>query len=268
MVRGDLLPSGRSVIPGALAECASRAALHEHSIFHLNTDQTMYFGTAGDTINTALAGLFFYLSRNPEAYRKLAAEIRTTFNSSEEIVNGPKLTGCQYLRVCIDEALRMSPPVPGTLWRELYPEEKKTMAANKQTFTIDGQAVPYDTQVGVSAYCIHHNEKYFPEPFAFRPERWLEADKETLRRMHSAFLPFSVGPRGCAGKSFAYLEISLVFAKTLWLMDFKTAPGKAGLLGGGWPGRKDGRGRPDECQLWDRFGSDTAGPNLVFTPRE
>ncbi|KAI1404194.1 cytochrome P450 [Hypoxylon fuscum] len=84
---------------------------------------------------------------------------------------------------------------------------------------------------------------YFPDPFAFRPERWLVDDDATLRRMHSAFCPFSVGARACAGKPMAYFEASLVFAKTLWRFDFEAAPGKVGEVGAGVSGRTDGRGR-------------------------
>jgi hypothetical protein len=158
----------------------------------------------------------------------------------------------------------MSPPVSGTLWRELYAEEQ-----GRSPFVVDGHVIPPGTQVGVCVYSIHHNKKYFPEPFVFRPERWLVEDEATLSLMHSAFTPFSLGGRGCAGKAMAYLETSLVVAKTLWYFDFETAPGKAGQAGSGHgiPGKKDGRERMGEFQLYDTFGSKHVGPNLVFHPR-
>ncbi|KAI1137681.1 cytochrome P450 [Hypoxylon sp. FL0543] len=226
------------------------------------SEALFFFPAGGDTTSTAISALFFYLSRNPNAYKKLADEIRNTFQSNAEIRNGPQLASCRYLRGCIDEALRMSPPVGGTLWRELYAEERE-----RGPFVVDGHVIPPGTQVGVSMYAIHHNEKYFADPFAFRPERWLVEDQATLSRMHSAFSPFSLGPRGCAGKSMAYLETSLVVSKTLWYFDFETAPGKPGEVGGGVSGRTDGRGRPGEFQLYDQFGSTHSGPNLVFHPR-
>ena len=85
--------------------------------------------------------------------------------------------------------------------------------------------------------------------------------------MHEAFTAFSIGYRGCAGKSMAYLETSLVIAKTLWYFDFKLAPGDLARVGGGVAGRKDGRGRPDEYQLYDVIAGEHDGPYLVFTPR-
>ena len=155
----------------------------------------------------------------------------------------------------------MSPPITGTLWRELYPEEQH------RPLIVDGHVIPPGTQVGVCMYSLHHNEKYFAEPFTFRPERWLLEDEETLKSMHAAFSPFSIGSRGCAGKSMAYLETSLVIAKTLWHFNFETAPGELGKAGEGSVGRHDGRGRPSEFQLYDSFGSTHVGPNLVFHPR-
>ncbi|OTA96263.1 hypothetical protein M434DRAFT_393110 [Hypoxylon sp. CO27-5] len=225
------------------------------------SEALFFFPAGGDTTSTVISALFFYLSRNPNAYEKLAHEVRSTFRSDAEIRNGPQLASCRYLRACIDEALRMSPPVSGTLWRELYAEERA-----RDPFIVDGHVIPPGTQVGVSMYAIHHNEKYFAEPFVFQPERWLVEDQATLARMHSAFSPFSLGARGCAGKSMAYLETSLVISKALWFFDFERAPGKPGEVGGGISGISDGRGRPGEFQLYDQFGSTHVGPNLIFHP--
>ncbi|KAI0010008.1 cytochrome P450 [Xylariaceae sp. FL0662B] len=227
------------------------------------SEALFFFPAGGDTTTTAMSALFFYLSRNPPVYRKLADEIRSTFGDDSEVRGGPKLASCRYLRACIDEALRMSPPVTGTLWRELYPDEQ-----HRGPFIVDGHVIPPGTQVGVCTYSLHHNEEYFPEPFVFRPERWLTRDEAVLSRMHSAFCPFSLGPRGCAGKPMAYLEASLVIAKTLWRFDFEAASGDIGAAGAGVPGKTDGRGRPEEFQLFDTFGSRHVGPNLIFRPRD
>ncbi|GAW19465.1 hypothetical protein ANO14919_089520 [Xylariales sp. No.14919] len=210
---------------------------------------------AGDTTTTAISALFFYLSRNPTAYKRLAKEIRGTFRQYEHIRGGRQLTGCRYLRACIDETLRISPPASGSLWREPYNDGAPVV--------IDGHVIPPGTQVGVSAYALHHNEEYFTKPFDFDPDRWLVQDEAALSLMHSAFAPFSLGPRGCAGKSMAYLETGLVMAKTIWLFDFEIAPGKLGTVGEGVPGRGE-RGRPSEFQLYDTFGSRHDGPYLVF----
>ncbi|KAH9908510.1 cytochrome P450 [Xylariomycetidae sp. FL2044] len=225
--------------------------------------EAVFFLTAGgDTTATGLAAVFFYLSRSPTCYHKLCQEIRTTFASGTDIRGGPLLASCTYLRACINEALRLSPPVPGALWREQDP-------GSREPLIVDGHFVPRGTQVGVSIYNIHHNEAYFPEPFAYDPERWLQDLPEERRKaMNDAFVPFSTGYRGCAGKAMAYLEASLVVAKTLWYFDVKMAPGIEGRLGGGAKGSPYGRHREGEYQLHDVLSAMHDGPNLIFQPRD
>ncbi|XXG99714.1 hypothetical protein Hte_006055 [Hypoxylon texense] len=232
--------------------------------------EALFFLVAGgDTTATAICAAFFYLSRSPECYGKLASEIRSTFSSGREIKGGLQLAGCRYLRACVDEALRMSPPISTTLWREQDRNDN-----SNEPLVVDGQVIPRGTIVGVNLYALNHNEKYFPDPFVFQPERWIPADstdtpESSLSRklMYEAFVPFSVGPRGCAGKAMAYLEVSLTVAKSLWYFDFKAAPGKLGEIGGGNAGETNGRGRPSEYQLYDIFTSRHEGPHLVFSPR-
>lgn len=155
--------------------------------------------------------------------------------------------------------------MPGIAWRQQSAEDHQ----KGQPLIIDGHAIPPGTEIGVSAYALHHNEKYFPSSFSFQPERWLDAAKDSTQAamMRSAFMHFSVGARSCAGKAMAYLEASLVMAKTLWHFDFEAAPGELGRVGGGGPGKGFGRERPDEYQLYDIFASSHSGPNLVFKAR-
>ncbi|XXH03796.1 hypothetical protein Hte_010202 [Hypoxylon texense] len=227
------------------------------------TEVLSFFPAGAFSTSAGICALFFYLTQNPECYEKLADEIRTKFARGDDIRAGPQLSSCQYLRACIDETLRITPPIPGTLWRELAPDEKD------KPFIIDRHVVPPDTQVGVSTYAIHHNEEYFPDSYAFRPERWLPSGTPEAQRklMNEAFSPFSIGYRACAGKPMAYLEATLLVAKTVWYFDFKRAPGKLGEVGGGTPGRTDGRGRADEYQLYDVIAGMHDGPYLIFTPR-
>ncbi|KAI1173829.1 cytochrome P450 [Nemania sp. FL0916] len=192
----------------------------------------------GDTIPTGMSALFFYLARNQRCYRKLAEEIRTTFKISSQIRNGSQLAGAD---------LRMSPPITGTLWRQqvVTPEEAS------EPLIIDGHTIPTGTQIGVNTYSLHHNEEYFPRPFTYLPERWLPDCPEYQTTNRNAFAAFSVGARGCAGKPMAYLEASLVIAKTLWYFDFEELT----------------RAEANEYQLNDIVVSTHKGPWLKFTPR-
>ncbi|TRX91633.1 hypothetical protein FHL15_007415 [Xylaria flabelliformis] len=225
--------------------------------------ESIFFLVAGgDTTATAICGTLFYLSRYPDCYRRLAQEIRSTFKNGGEIKTSPQLASCHYLRACIDESMRMSPPVSTTLWRE-----QVSGTDTNTPLIVDGHVIPKGTLVGVNIYALHHNEEYFPDPFIYKPERWLDGEAGDRINSIAAFAPFSTGPRSCAGKSLAYLETSLFVAKTLWYFDFEPAPGKLGEAGGGTAGLNDGRGRPNEYQIEDIFTSRHEGPHLKFVPR-
>ncbi|KAI1872912.1 uncharacterized protein JN550_003786 [Neoarthrinium moseri] len=266
IIRGEaFLPTLRKMIDARLGEDThARVDLYSHLADALNASDNnkitlkelwaeaiFFLPAAGDTSSTALSSLFFYVAQNSECQRKLAEEIRTTFATGADIRGGRKLTNCQYLQACINEALRMSPPVAGTLWREQGPE-----AAN-EAFVVDGVVIPKGTQVGVNIYSIHHNPEYFPSPFVYKPERWLVDDPEAKKANTAAFLPFSIGARACAGKPLAYLEIGMAMAKTLWYFDFE-------LTRDAGP---DASHRDTEFKLKDVFTSDHDGPYLRFRPR-
>ncbi|KAI0016812.1 cytochrome P450 [Xylariomycetidae sp. FL0641] len=227
--------------------------------------ESLFLIPAGsDTTATTISALLFYLSRTPRAYARLAHEIRSAFASRAAIRGGPRLAACAYLRASIDEALRLASPANGPLWRELPPS-----SSSSSEVTIDGHAVPAGVQVGASLWAVHRDAGAFaPDPYAFRPERWLDDDGSAAAdRGRAAFAPFQLGSRGCPGRPLAYLETGLVVAQVLWLFDFARAPGAAGALGGGRAGDARGRHRVDEFQLYDTFASDHQGPNLVFRAR-
>lgn len=214
-----------------------------------------------DTTSTAMAGTFFYLAHNATALQKLCNEIRETFSDIEEIVTGPKLSGCSYLRACIDETMRMTPPVAGALPRQV-------LAGGIE---IDGRHIPAGIDVGVPHYAIHHNADYYPRPFDYIPERWLSDAVANpfhakISEAHSAFCPFSIGPRGCIGKGLAYVELTVSIARVLFLYDMRLAPGTT--LGAGNRHLGAGRTRPTEYQIEDRFASTKDGPILQFRARE
>jgi cytochrome P450 len=213
-----------------------------------------------DTTSTALAGTFFYLAHNPAAMRKLCEEIRSAFSDVEEIVTGPKLSGCSFLRACIDETMRMTPPVAGALPRQVL----------TGGMDIDGHHVPAGVDVGVPIYAIHHNPNCFPQPFDYLPERWLSDPSANplhnrLADAQAAFNPFSIGPRGCIGKGLAYVELTVTIARVLYSFDLRLAPGTT--LGAGAKDLEIGRTRPNEYQIMDVFASKKDGPMLQFRSR-
>lgn len=204
-----------------------------------------------DSSSTALCAVFFYLVHNGSAYKRAADEVRNAFASADDISLGPTLTSCEYLRACIDEAMRMSPPAGGALWREV--------AGGGGTF--GGMPIPEGCDIGVGIYAIHHNPHLYPLPFAFRPERWLDGECQaaglgSVALAQSGYTPFSLGPRSCIGKGFALVELMLACATLLWKFDVQVADGVA-------QNSKD-----PEFHLRDHITGTKDGPVLQFRKRQ
>ena len=215
-------------------------------------------GTNGPSM--ALAGSFFYLSCYPWVLGRLTSEIRSTFNTVEEVRSGSKVASCTYLQAVLDEVIRLCPANTGVLPRQ-------AMAGGQ---VVDGLLVPEDTVLGVSAYAIHHNPEYFPDPFAFRPERWIvgsepDFDAESVSKARATFFSFSAGGSGCVGRPLAYQEISVALARVLYCFDIRRKPGDE--LGAGNPWLERGRRNPNEFQLDDIHAVLTSGPLIEFRKR-
>lgn len=214
-----------------------------------------------DTTTTTLAATIFYLTRNPRVYARLAQEIRTNFQTVDEICSGTKLGACRYLRACLDEAMRMSPAVPSDMTREVL----------SGGMEVDGTFVPEGTQIGTGIYSFHHNDSIFPDPFVYRPERWIVDEKSgvsaaDVARAESAFSPFSLGNKACVGKNLAYLELSITVGRLLYLLDVKVPEGDT--LGQGAPDLMWGRRNKNEFQVTDAFVACKQGPMAQFKRRQ
>ncbi|THV46126.1 hypothetical protein BGAL_0414g00050 [Botrytis galanthina] len=232
------------------------------TVSELFTESGFLLAAGSDTSSTTLSALLFYLSRYPKCYVKVTAEIRSTFSTLSEIHSGPKITSLKYLRACIEEALRMSPPLGSALWREVRPGG----------ITIDGEFIPASYDIGCAVYAVQHNEDYFPHSFEFQPERWIVSEQnpqEKIDEMKMAFAPFSLGPRGCPGKMMAYMEMGIVMARMVFCFDFRR-PGDGGFgeVGEGVLGDQGGRGRVNEFQLMDHLASTHVGPYAEFRLRD
>ncbi|KAI9705274.1 MAG: hypothetical protein M1820_005272 [Bogoriella megaspora] len=217
-----------------------------------------------ETTAIAVSAVFFYLAKFPEVYARLAGEIRDTFDNLEEVKSGQKLLSCSYLTAVITEAMRMSPPIPGIPFREVESDGAH----------VDGQWIPGGYTVGTGVYALHHNPEYFSEPYSFRPKRWLDgtcqdgaAAAQDVRKARSALMTFSLGPRGCLGRSMAFQQLNLIVARTIFAYDFRLTPGELGKVGEGDP-KNPLRHCPDEFQLYAHITSYCDGPWLQYRRRE
>jgi cytochrome P450 len=72
-----------------------------------------------------------------------------------------------------------------------------------------GHTLPAGAVLLMSQWVVHRDPRWWPDPLAFHPERWLSDDTDRPRH---AYFPFGGGPRQCIGESFAWLEATLVLA--------------------------------------------------------
>lgn len=195
----------------------------------LEAETSLLIAAGADTTSSSLAAAFFYLmlpSSEP-ILQYLQQQLRKDFAEVSSIT-WSAVKNHAYFRAVVEEILRFSPAVPSELPRTIIA---------KPGIEIAGEFIPAGTTVGCSAYVLHHDEAAYPEPFAFKPERWIPQNIEThlaepsplqdagqIAKAREAFCAFSLGSRGCVGKQLAYMELSLALARVLWTFDMRRAP--------------------------------------------
>lgn len=182
----------------------------EHNEIILNS--ALFIVAGSETTANLLSGLIARLIWNKSKYDKLVAEIRGAFKEESEI-NYEAASKLTYLNACIEEGLRIHPPVPTGLLR--------TVPQNGDT--IDGAWVPGGTSVAVSSWAASHNPVNFTECDTFIPERWI--DPAYSSDIKKAMQPFSLGPRGCIGRHLSYMEMRLILTRVLWNFDIVSTDG-------------------------------------------
>jgi cytochrome P450 len=169
-----------------------------------------------ETTATALTGAAYFLATHPDVQRKLAEEVRSSFKAEGDI-DYFSVNQLKYMLAVLDESMRMYPPVPSNLPRVCMPGGD----------VILGYRVPEGTHLDIWPWAMNYSSRNFTSPNEFIPERWLDQNEHQGRRFdkerHSAFQPFSVGPRNCIGKNLAYVEMRLILARLLWNFDLSLA---------------------------------------------
>jgi cytochrome P450 len=225
----------------------------------LQADSALIIAAGSDGVGITLSGCVFYLLSNPAIMEHLVKEIRESFDSAEAIHN-PKLGSLPYLHACIEETLRMNPPKASSLPREIL----------KGGLTIDGQFLPKGVTVGSPLYVISHDPAVFPEPWSFKPERWIASpstgnSQEMVSAAKAASVPFLIGPMNCIGKNMSYIALKLALAHLLFSNDIRIS-GK--LTGGGSAEKEDElRRREGEYQMDDWILGFRDGPMIEVKAR-
>ncbi len=162
-------------------------------------------GAGTETTASTLSVLTYHLLSNPACLVKLKSELNdTAVASSNQLLDFRTLERLPYLNAVISEALRLTNPVTGRLPRinPRAPTSYTTPSGITYTF-------PPGTVMSMSMPDLHFNSSIFPDPHAFKPERWLEGTWEQKARMQQFFVPFGKGSRACLGMESARMELLL-----------------------------------------------------------
>ena len=160
-------------------------------------DEALTLFLAGhETTAIALTWIWWLLARKPEAEERLHCELDEALRGRVPMVED--VPNLPYTQAVVSESLRLRPPV----WAM-----GRTAVAEHRA---DGHTISKGSIVVIAPWLLHHDERWWPEPLTFRPERWLGGEQE--RRPRYAFLPFGGGPRVCIGEPFARMEAALIVA--------------------------------------------------------
>ncbi|OAP60976.1 hypothetical protein AYL99_05980 [Fonsecaea erecta] len=174
----------------------------------IEAEVSVFMNAGSDTTAIALTHVLYYLLKNPDKLEKLRKELDHYLIQREAIAPSyGAVKDLPYLRACLDESLRLSPPVAFGL-------ERKTPAEGT---TVAGQWIAGDTLVSVPAYVAHRDPVAFPEPEKFVPERWLADEAKEIQKY---FISFSAGARGCIGRNITYMEQFMLVATLMRRYDF------------------------------------------------
>jgi cytochrome P450 len=160
-------------------------------------DEVMTLFLAGhETTANALTWTFYLLSSHPEISERLTREVHQVIG--DRIPALEDLPRLDYVRMVVDEAMRLYPPVWMIVRRALQDDE------------IGGYHIPALSYVFVSPWIVQRSPQVWNDPERFDPERFHRDRLSAIPRY--AHFPFGGGPRLCIGNNFALMEAQLILA--------------------------------------------------------
>jgi docosahexaenoic acid omega-hydroxylase len=162
------------------------------------------------------------IGSHPEIQKKLHQEIDAHFGDTSRIhLSDDDFRELNYLDCVIKESLRLLPPVP-YIQREFTEDLvignlcffiQILIVFKKSFFSLDGVHIKKGTTCSIWIHNIHRDERYFPQPEKFDPDRFLP--ENSTDRPPYAYIPFSAGRRNCVGQRYALMELKIIITQIL-----------------------------------------------------
>ena len=174
-------------------------------------DEAMTLFVAGhETTANALTWTWYLLSQHPDVEARMHKEIDSVLEA--RLPTADDVSKLRYTEMVFAESMRLYPPA-WTLGRRVLSD-----------YHVGEYVLPAESIVLMSPWVMHHDARYFPEPFNFDPERWTPEARES--RPKFSYFPFGGGPRVCIGEQFAWMEGVLLIATIAQQWKMRLAPGQ------------------------------------------
>jgi cytochrome P450 len=175
----------------------------------LRNEAAVIFLAGQETTANSLAWTWFLLSQVPEVEARLHAELTDVLDGRLPTLDDvPRLI---YTRAVFEETIRLYPPIP-ILARQAMRDE-----------VINNRPIPAGSLLGVVPWLLHRHRIWWYKPDHFIPERFLP--EHAWARHRYSYIPFSVGPRVCAGQAFGLTEAILCLATLAQRARLRLVPG-------------------------------------------
>ncbi|KAK7797024.1 hypothetical protein U0070_012293 [Myodes glareolus] len=169
--------------------------------------QSIIFTFGGyETTSSTLAFALHSLATHPDIQKKLQEEIDMALPNKAP-PSYDKVMEMEYLDMVLSETLR------------LYSIANRLERVCKQDVEMNGVFIPKGSVVMIPTFSLHRDPQYWPEPEAFRPERFSKENKGSINPY--VYMPFGNGPRNCIGMRFALMNIKLALTKLLQNFSFQ-----------------------------------------------
>ncbi|KDR84601.1 hypothetical protein GALMADRAFT_56030 [Galerina marginata CBS 339.88] len=178
-----------------------------------NVANTVY-SAASDTTTSATGTFFYLMAINPDVQRKAQAEIEKVIGS-RRLPTLKDRASLPYIEAIYREVMRFHPPVPLNIPHALSEDDY-----------YKGYFIPKGTTVLGNIWAMTHDEKAYPEPFEFKPERFFDENGEL--NGDDRILAYGFGRRICVGKHIASSVMWLIMASVLACFDISKAKDEFG----------------------------------------
>jgi cytochrome P450 len=168
------------------------------------------FVAANDTSSKVMTWAVYSLSQNGTILQTVESQIEQVLGSrSPEFEDVEHLP---YVKMVMNETMRLYPPV----W--MMPRTPI------EDFTLGDYSIKKGSSLFITPFFVHRDERYYPDPDTFDPERW--TDEERRKRPKMSFFPFGAGPRVCVGEAFSMYHLVVIMAAICQRYEFRLVPGQ------------------------------------------